>query len=103
MNPKIEGIDNVDQKPIPGTRRISAKLGEQQKQKVQDHRLKNRRGGFHAAPTGSPARTAASPQLEAAAHIRILVPKSFGFWNWNHSDFGTPNIRILECGYIYLV
>lgn len=29
MNPKIEGIDNVDQKPIPGTRRISAKLGEQ--------------------------------------------------------------------------
>ena len=29
MNPKNEGIDNVDQKPIPGTRRISAKLGEQ--------------------------------------------------------------------------
>lgn len=29
MNPKIEGIDNVDQKPIPGTRRISVELGEQ--------------------------------------------------------------------------
>lgn len=29
MNPKIEGVDNVDQKPIPGTRRISTKLGEQ--------------------------------------------------------------------------
>ena len=29
MNQKNEGIDNVDQKPIPGTRRISAKLDEQ--------------------------------------------------------------------------
>lgn len=27
--PKIEGIDIADKKPIPGTRRISAKLGEQ--------------------------------------------------------------------------
>ena len=26
--PKIEGIDIADKKPIPGTRRISAKLGE---------------------------------------------------------------------------
>ena len=126
----------MDQKPIPGTQRISAKLGEQyikdclieygelSTQQLQDltgmnvnqvrNRIRNlidmgevlpthRRAAetestrspakkpqerFHAAPTGSPARTAASPQLEAAAHIRILVP--------NYSDSGMAIIRILK-------